>query len=155
MSSAKGHSYPLCVLASETPISAKWRCCGSWWTCVRLEVAKKEDTGTKLRPFLSLTLSASHPGWVDSFQADSCCVPKCVHVTRSWHNRPTSFVSWAYNDTVHYDLSLNNMCWCHGLSFVAGVFLKGAQSFQRALWHRLTLWFFVCVLVCVHAEMAV
>lgn len=48
---------------------------------------------------------------------------------------------------VHHDLSLDNMCWCHELSFVEGLLLKGAQSFQRALWHRLTPCFFLSMCV--------
>lgn len=92
----------------------------------------------------------SHSGCTESCQTDSHCVPKCVHVTRIWHNRPTSFVSWAYSDTVHHDLSLDNLCWYCKLSFVAWLFLKGTLSFQRALWHRLTLC--ECVTLCAFIE---
>lgn len=119
-----------CVYLRVRLISAKRRCCGSWWTCVQLEVSRKGGHGGKNKTF-SLSHTARHPGWVDSFQADSHCVPKCVHVTRSWHNRPASFVSWAYSDMVHHDLSLDNMCRCHELSFVAGVFFWRVPNLFR------------------------
>lgn len=134
----------------ETLISAKWRRYGSWWTCFQSEAEKKGHRG-KNKTFFSLSHTLCQPSRVSVFTPSrQCCVPQSAHVTRSWHNRPASFVSWAYSDMVHHDLSLDNMCWCHELSFVAGLFLKGAQSFQRALWPRLTLWFFVsvCVYMC-------
>lgn len=83
------------------------------------------------------------------------CLPKHIHVTRIWHNRPTSFVSWAYSDTVHRDLSLDNTCRYKELSFLVGVLLKGAQSFQRTAWHRLTLYFSLIgnEFVCVHRKL--
>lgn len=48
---------------------------------------------------------------------------------------------------VHRDLSPDKMCRCRTLPFVAGEYLKGAQSFWRPLWPRLTcvfLWEFTC-----------
>lgn len=58
-----------------------------------------------------------------------------VHVTRVWHNRLTSFVSWAYSDMVHHDLSLDNMRWYHKLSFVAGVafLFEGCPIFSEGI----------------------
>lgn len=76
--------------------------------------------------------------------AVSLKVPMCA---RSWHNSCASFVSCAESDMVHRDLSPDKMCQCHTLPFVAGVYLKGAQSFWRPLWPRLTcefLWEFTC-----------
>lgn len=65
---------------------------------------------------------------------------------RSWHNRCASFVSCAESDMVHRDLSPDKMCQCHTLPFVAGVYLKGAQSFLEATVTQINM----CVSLGVH-----
>lgn len=70
MSVAEGQSYPPCVLVSETLINPKWRCCGSWWTCVQLEVGEKGGHRGKNKTFsLSHSLPAMQGELIHSKQA--------------------------------------------------------------------------------------
>lgn len=83
-----------------------------------------------------------------------CCVPQSARVTRSWHNRPASFVSSAESDMVHHDLSPDKMCQCHELSFVARVYLKGAQSFLEGIVTQINI-VFLCEFVCTRVTLCI
>lgn len=77
----------------------------------------------------AFSLTHSPPRLSSSIQ--SRFIPKCVHETRSWHNRPASFVSGDYGDMVHHDLRLNNRC--HKPSSVAGSVFEGCPIFSEVI----------------------